>query len=98
MKLIDKNKVVAKIKRFQDATMDEDANFYSAKAEAEYDVLCELECFLDTLEVKEVKEPTASDRGMAEEIIINLKRIEQDYCINLTKEMQWLRDIVKKGE
>lgn len=41
---------------------------------------------------------TAVDRGIAEEIIVNLKRIEQDYCIDLTKEMQWLRDIVKKGE
>ena len=39
---------------------------------------------------------TAADRGMAEEIIVNLKRLEQDYCIDLTKEMQWLRDIVKK--
>ena len=41
---------------------------------------------------------TAADRGMAEEIIINLKRVEQDYCINLTKEMEWLRNQVKKGE
>ena len=41
---------------------------------------------------------TAADRGMAEEIIINLKRVEQDYHINLTKEMEWLRNKVKKGE
>ena len=41
---------------------------------------------------------TAADRGTAEEIILNLKRVEQDYCINLTKEMKWLRNIVKKGE
>ncbi len=54
--------------------------------------------WLNALEVKEVKEPTASDRGMAGEIIINLKRVEQDYCIDLTKEMEWLRNIVKKGE
>ena len=40
---------------------------------------------------------TAADRGMVEEIIINLKRVEQDYCINLTKEMEWLRNQVKKG-
>ena len=42
----------------------------------------ELNCikdFLDTLESKEVEESTAADRGMAEEIIINLKRVEQDY-------------------
>ena len=47
--------------------------------------------FLDTLEVKEVQEPTASDRGMAEGIIINLKRVEQDYQIDLTREMEWVR-------
>lgn len=41
---------------------------------------------------------TAADRGTAEEIIINLKRVEQDYRINLTKEMEWLRNKVKKGE
>lgn len=54
--------------------------------------------FIDTLEVKEVKESTASDRGMAEEIIINLKRVEQDYHIDLTREMEWLRSKAKKGE
>lgn len=41
---------------------------------------------------------TAADRGMAEEIIINLKRVEQDYRINLTREIEWLRNQVKKGE
>jgi len=41
---------------------------------------------------------TAADRGMAEEIIINLKRVENDYRINLTKEIEWLRNKVKKGE
>ena len=41
---------------------------------------------------------TAADSGMAEEIIINLKRVEQDYRINLTKEIEWLRNQVKKGE
>lgn len=61
MELIDKAAVVAKIERLQDATMDENANFYSAKAEAEYHVLCELECFIDTLEVKEVYEHNDSD-------------------------------------
>ena len=54
--------------------------------------------FLNTLEVKEVKEPAASDKGMADEIIINLKRVEQDYHIDLTREMKWLRSKVKKGE
>ena len=41
---------------------------------------------------------TAADRGTAEEIIINLKRIEKDYHIDLTKEMEWLRNKVKTGE
>ena len=54
MKLIDKDKVIAEIEKLQDATMDEDMNFYSAKAEAEYHVLCELDCFLDTIEVKDI--------------------------------------------
>ena len=40
---------------------------------------------------------TAADRGTAEEIIINLKRVEKDYRINLAKEMEWLRNKVKKG-
>ena len=41
---------------------------------------------------------TAADRGMAEEIIINLKRVEQDYHIDLTKEMEWLRNKTRKEE
>lgn len=41
---------------------------------------------------------TAADRGMAEEIIINLKRVEQDYRINLTSEIEWLRSKIQKGE
>ncbi len=56
---------------------------------------CEI---LNTLEVKEVQESTAADKGTAEEIIINLKRVEQDYHIDLTREMEWLRNQVKKGE
>ena len=41
---------------------------------------------------------TSSDKGMAEEIIINLKRVEKDYQIDLTKEIEWLRNKTKKGE
>lgn len=41
---------------------------------------------------------TAADRGTAEEIIVNLKRVEQDYHIDLTNEMEWVRNQVKKGE
>ena len=41
---------------------------------------------------------TAIDRGTAEEIIINLKRVEKDYRIDLTREIEWLRNKVKEGE
>jgi hypothetical protein len=41
---------------------------------------------------------TAADKGTAEEIIINLKRVENDYRIDLTKEMEWLRNKVRKGK
>jgi hypothetical protein len=41
---------------------------------------------------------TAADRGFAEEIIINLKRVENDYHLDLTREMEWLRNKTKKGE
>ena len=40
---------------------------------------------------------TAADRGMVEEIIINLKRVENDYRIDLTREIEWLRNKGKKG-
>ena len=51
MKIIDKDKVVAEIERLQNTTMDEDMNFYSAKAEAEFCILSDLENFIDTIEV-----------------------------------------------
>lgn len=41
---------------------------------------------------------TAADRGTAEEIIINLKHVEEDYRIDLTREIEWLRNKVKKEE
>lgn len=53
---IDKSALVEEIERLQAITMDEDGNFNTAKAQAEYNVLCKIESFLDTLEVKEVKE------------------------------------------
>ena len=34
---------------------------------------------------------TSADRGTAEEIIINLKKIESDYNVCLTKEIEWVR-------
>ena len=51
---IDKSAVIAEIRSLQDSTIDEEGNFYTAKAQAEYNVLCMLESLLNTLEVKEV--------------------------------------------
>lgn len=59
---MDKSAVIAKIQSLQNSTVDEEGNFYTAKAQAEYNVLCMLENFLDTLEVKEVdEEPVSKD-------------------------------------
>ena len=99
---IDKSALVAEIKRRKDICknlvhdLQDQINhdYYLGKAEAYKEVLD----ILNTLEVKEVKEPSASDKGMAEEIIINLKRVEQDYHIDLTREMEWLRSKAQKGE
>jgi len=41
---------------------------------------------------------TAADRGMVEEVIINLKRVESDYRIDLTEEIEWVRHQAQKGE
>lgn len=40
---------------------------------------------------------TAADRRIAEEIILSLKQVENDYHIDHTKEMEWVRNQVKKG-
>lgn len=91
---IDKSALVAEIERIKKEECPTDT----------YEGRCKLFwfeqflSFLDTLEVKEVQEPTASDRGIVEEIIINLKRVEQDYHTDLTREMEWLRNEVQKGE
>ncbi len=69
-----------------------------ADATFEYEILGKIKEFLNTLEVKEVKEPSASDRGTAEEIIISLKQIENDYHIDHTKEIEWVRSKAQKGE
>ena len=51
---IDKSAVIAEIRSLQDSTFDEEGNFYTAKAQAEYNILCMLESLLNSLEVKEV--------------------------------------------
>ena len=87
---ISKSALIAEVKRRRESNAKE--RYFGRLVEDNYFL-----DFLDSLEVKEVQEPTASDRGMAEEIIVNLKRVENDYRIDLTKQMEWLRNIVKKG-
>ena len=100
---IDKSALVAEIERrkeicknlVHDLQDQINHDYYLGKAEAYKETL---DCLGKCLEMEEVKEPTASDKGMAEEIIINLKRVEQDYNIDLTREMEWLRSKSQKGE
>lgn len=95
--LIDKAAVVAEIKKRIKETESMQPKFdqsWAGQISAFKGVLK----IIDTFDTKEVEEPNASDRGIAEEIVINLKRIEQDYRIDLTKEIEWLRNIVKKRE
>ena len=104
MELIDKSALVGEIERrirhynnsakeFGDEGYKDNVLMEQCKATACKHILS----FINTLDVKEVKEPNAADRGTAEEIIINLKRVEQDYRINLTKEIEWVRNQVQKG-
>ena len=102
---MNKRQLKSKIAALQDATMDENGNFHSAYEEGKFDALSMVDTLLNSLqeepvELKEVKtvvninkkKVTAADRGMAEEIIVNLKRIEKDYHIDLTREMEWVRN------
>ena len=99
-KLINKAAVVAEIEKRlkEEVNYNEDGSFASLGDQIHHSTLESLKNLINSLEVKEVEEPNASDRGMAEEIIINLKRVEQDYRIDLAKEIEWLRNKVKKGE
>ena len=74
MELIDKAAVKAEIVNLQATTMDKDGYFYTAKAQAEYNVLCMLESFLDTLEVKE----------------LNIAEMADEYYDALMKEANWM--------
>lgn len=90
---IDKDALVTEIERL--VNNHDDALDYEAALE-------DVRNFIDSLQKEpdwyKVNPITASDIGIAEEIIVNLKRVEQDYRIDLTKEMEWLRNKVKKGE
>ena len=61
MKLIDKDALVAEIDALQEATMDKNRNFLSSYDEGKFDALTALEYFLNTLEVKEVREETVNE-------------------------------------
>ena len=49
---IDKSAIVAEIEKLQDSTMDENGNFCTAQAQAEYDILCVLEDSINNIEVE----------------------------------------------
>jgi hypothetical protein len=53
---IDKDALVAEIQRLQDLTMDENKNFYSEAAEGEYNALCNIEHFIDSLQEESISE------------------------------------------
>ena len=53
---IPKSALVAEIQRLQDLTMDENKNFYSEAAEGEYNALCNIEHFIDSLQEEPVSE------------------------------------------
>ena len=92
MKLIDKDALVAKIERRRNKHFNSGGSPSSEYCHEDDEILG----IINTLEVKEVEDSAAAD--MAEGIIVNLKRVENDYHIDLTKQMEWLRNIVKKGE
>lgn len=78
---IDKSALVAEIEKLQLCTMDEHMNYYSAEAQGEYNALSKLESFLDTLEVKEVKEkfdcPNIKIKD-AIEVSSRMKHVDED--------------------
>lgn len=53
--MTDKEKVRKEIQRLQDLTMDENKNFYSEAAEGEYNALCNIEHFIDSLQEEPVR-------------------------------------------
>ena len=67
MKLIDKAAILAEIDNLQSTTMDEDGNSYTAKAQAEYNVLCDLESFINTLEVKSFTDTIKTEKDLEKE-------------------------------
>ena len=48
--MTDKEKIRKEVERLQDLTMDENNNFYSEAAEGEYNALCNIEHFIDSLQ------------------------------------------------
>ena len=55
--MIDKEKICEEVERLKLCTMDEHMKFYSEAAEAEYNALCNIEYFIDSLQ----EEPASED-------------------------------------
>ena len=52
--MTDKQKIREEVERLQDLTMDKNKNFYSEAAEGEYNALCNIEHFIDSLQEEPV--------------------------------------------
>ena len=97
---INKSALVAEIERLQATTMDEDGNFCTAEAQAEYKVLCMLESFIDTLEVIDSYEQCIQYPSIKDGIQANAEtysfNIESELFNQLTKGEQqelWRKEI-----
>ena len=100
MKLIDKDTLVGEINRLQEATMDKNQNFLSSYHEGIFDGLSMLENFLDTLEVKEVKEePVSKDlEDAVKKYLTSLRKSHfEGYDIEraFKKGAQWQKERIK---
>ena len=69
---IDKSALVAEIHKMMDATMDESNNFISYGEDCVYSRLCELEAFIDSLEVKEVDLEKEYDNLVADNGVLSI--------------------------
>ncbi len=94
---IDKDALVAEIKSRIKCAIN-DVEFSAIESRVISKTLNLLLLFIDTIEVKEIDEPNVSDKGIAEEIIMILKQIENDYHIDHTKEIEWVKHQVKENK
>jgi hypothetical protein len=97
---IDKDALVAEIKKLQFCTMDEHMNYYSAEEQGEYNALSKLKSFLDTIEVKEVDlEKEYEELVLDDPILDVLIQIQSDIMgMKVAKHFFELGLKVQKGE